>query len=322
METRANHVLIGAFTVAGAIMLVVIGLWASRYAADDSWKEYEVIFEHPVSGLSVGSTVQYNGINMGSVRELRLAPEDPSRVIARIRLEADAPVREDTVARLTVSGLTGVAFIQLRGGSPGSPRLDPGPDGVPPQIMAEESGLQKLIDASEDIASMASEVMLRVLDFLSEDNADRVSHTLDNIDRLSEAVLAESDLIADAIRNIHQGSEHLPAVLEQSRSLLDGMTAALAEIDEHLIATLPQLSDDIANTLEQLASAANRVDRVLADNEVALSEFGVEVLTPLGPAVQEFRQLVRELSRLSTRFERHPTRFLLGGDQPEEYRPQ
>ncbi len=322
METRANHVIIGAFTVAGLFMVLVIGLWAARYAAEDTWREYEIVFEHPVTGLSVGSTVQYNGINMGSVRELNLSPEDPSQVIARVRLEADAPVREDTVARLTVSGLTGVAFIQLRGGSPGSPPLEPGPDGRPPQILAEESGLQRLIDASEDIASMASEVMLRVLDFLSEDNAERISHTLDNFDQLSKAVLAESDLIAETIRNVHQGSESLAGVLERSQRLIDEMSEALAGIDEHVISGLPDLSDDLARTMDQLASASSRIDRVLADNEAAMSDFGVEVLSPMGPAVQEFRQLVRELSRLSTRFERHPTRFLLGGDQPEEYQPQ
>lgn len=322
METRANHVIIGAFTVAGLVMLLVIGLWAGRYAAGDTWQEYMVVFEHPVTGLSVGSTVQYNGINMGSVRELYLSPEDPRKVIARIRLDADAPVRADTVARLTVSGLTGVAFIQLRGGSPESPRLTPGPEGEPPRILAEESGLQKLIDASEDIASMASEVMLRVLDFLSEDNADRVSHTLDNFDRLSEAIMAESDLIADTIRNLHQGSESLAGVMERSQRLIDEMSEALAGIDEHVISGLPEMSDDLARTMSRLASVSNRIDRVLADNEAAISDFGVEVLAPMGPAVQEFRQLVRELSRVTIQFERHPTRFLLGGDQPEEYQPQ
>ncbi|QOC22114.1 MCE family protein [Wenzhouxiangella sp. AB-CW3] len=322
METRANHVLIGAFTIAGLIMMLAIGLWAARYAADDAWKEYEVVFEHPVSGLSSGSTVQYNGINMGSVRELSLSPDDPSRVIARIRLEAGAPVREDTVARLTVSGLTGVAFIQLRGGSPESPALEPGPDGKPPQILAEESGLQKLIDASEDIASMASEVMLRLLEFLSEDNAERVTHTLDNIDRLSQTILAEGDMIAETIGNLHAGSAELAGVMTRSQQLMEQMSQALAEVDEHLLSDLPGLSEDLSTTMDRLARASERIDRVLADNEAAFSEFGVEVLAPLGPTVQEFRQLVRELSRLSSRFQRHPTRFLLGGDQPEEYQPQ
>lgn len=322
METHANHVLIGAFTLVGLALLLIIGLWSAQYASDAAWSEFEVIFDHPVSGLSVGSTVQYNGINMGSVRDLRLAPDNPSRVIALIRLEADAPVREDTIARLTVSGLTGVAFIQLRGGSPQSPPLRRDSKGGPPRIYAEESALQRLIESSEDIASMASEVMLRLLEFLSADNAERVSQTLDNIDRLSETLLAEGELISQTIHNLHQGSQRVDELVAGSADVVRELSSVLSQVESELIAELPEITDDLSLTLRSLASASERIDQLLADNEAAFNALGSDVITPLGPAVQEIRQLVRELSRLATRFERHPTRFLLGADQPEEYEPR
>lgn len=322
METRANHVLIGAFTLLGLGLLLLFGLWTARYQADAAWQDYEIHFQQAVTGLSVGSTVQFNGINMGSVRELYLDPDDPRVVVALVRLQADAPVRTDTVARLSISGLTGVAFIQLRGGAPENPRLQSGPDGQPPRIVAEESPLQRLIDASEDIASTASEVMLRILDFLSEDNADRISHTLDNIDAFAMALSGEKELIADIVRNAHRGSEQLVDVLETAGQTIDEMSRALAGIEENLIDILPELSGDLSDTLEAFASLSRRLDNVIADNEQALSEFGVESLSQFGPTLQEFRFLIRELSRLSSRFERHPTRFLLGGDQPEEYKPE
>jgi phospholipid/cholesterol/gamma-HCH transport system substrate-binding protein len=322
METRANHVLIGVFTLLGFGLLLLFGLWTARYQADAAWQDYEIHFEQAVSGLSVGSTVQFNGISMGSVRELYLHPDDPRVVVAVVRLQAGAPVRTDTVARLSISGLTGVAFIQLRGGTPENPRLRPGPDGSLPQIVAEESPLQRLIDASEDIASTASEVLLRILDFLSEENAERISHTLDNLDAFTVALSSEKELIGEIVRNTHRGSEQLVDVLGSASQTIDEVSQALAGIEEHLIDILPELSGDLSDTLEAFASLSRRLDNVIADNEQALSEFGVESLAQFGPALQEFRHLIRELSRLSNRFERHPTRFLLGGDQPEEYQPQ
>lgn len=322
METRANHVLIGVFTLLGLALLLLFGLWTARYQSAAAWQDYEIRFEQAVSGLSVGSAVQFNGINMGSVRELRLNSDDPRQVIAIIRIDSEAPVRTDTVARLSISGLTGVAFIQLRGGSPDNPRLLPGPDGRMPVIIAEESPLQRLIDASEDIASTASEVMLRVLDFLSEENADRVSATLDNIDAFTLALSSEKDLISEILRNAHRGSEQLVDVLGGAGQTIDEVNLALAGIEEHLIDILPELSADLTEALAAFSSLSNRLDGVIADNEQALSEFGVESLAQFGPALQEFRHLIRELSRLSNRFERHPTRFLFGGDQPEEYQPQ
>jgi phospholipid/cholesterol/gamma-HCH transport system substrate-binding protein len=322
METRANHVLIGIFTLAGLALILALGLWSARYQAAAAFSDYEIRFGQAVTGLSVGSTVQYNGINMGSVRELYLNPEDPRQVVAIVRLKAEAPVRTDTKARLSISGLTGVALIQLRGGDPESPRLSAAPGQDLPVIVAEESPLQRLIEASEDIASTASEVMLRLLDFLSEENADRVATTLDNIDDFVVALGSEKDLFGDIVRNAHRGSEQLVDVLTGASKAVDGIVVALEGIDEHLIKVLPDLSDDLGETLNQFASLSRRLDQVIVDNEQALSEFGTEGLAHFGPALQEFRYLIRELSRVSARFERHPTRFLLGGDQPEEYNPR
>ncbi len=322
METRANHVLIGMFTLAGLALIVALGLWSARYQAAAAFSDYEIRFGQAVTGLSVGSTVQYNGINMGSVRELYLNPDDPRQVVAVVRLKAEAPVRTDTTARLSISGLTGVALIQLRGGDPDSPRLSKEPGEDLPVIVAEESPLQRLIEASEDIASTASEVMLRLLDFLSEENADRVATTLDNIDEFVVALGTEKDLFGDIVRNAHRGSEQLVEVLTGASKAVDDIVMALEGIEDNVIKILPDLSEDLSETLNQFASLSRRLDQVIADNEQALSEFGTEGLAQFGPALQEFRYLIRELSRVSTRFERHPTRFLLGGDQPEEYNPR
>ncbi|MFU8833403.1 MAG: hypothetical protein ACNA7J_14790, partial [Wenzhouxiangella sp.] len=179
-----------------------------------------------------------------------------------------------------------------------------------------------LIDASEDIATTASEVMLRLLDFLSEDNADRITHTLDNLDAFTQALTSESDLFGEMIRNAHRGSEQLVEVLDGASQAIDDIVLALDGIEEHLVAILPDLGRDLSETLNQFASLSRRLDNVIAENEQALSEFGAEGLAQFGPTLQEFRLMIRELSRVSSRFERNPTRFLLGSDQPEEYEPQ
>lgn len=322
MEPRANHVLIGAFTLLGVALLIAGGLWSARWASEQAWQYYEVHFPQPVSGLSVGSVVQYNGINMGSVRDLYLASEDPSRVVALIRLSAEAPVREDTTARLAVSGLTGVSTIQLRGGQPDSPPLEPPPGADHARIVAEESALQRLLETSEDIATTASKVMLRLLEFLSEDNAERVAMTLDNIDRFTTALSGESALIEETVRNVHAGSAQLDQAVTDIRALVAEVTRVVGHLDSSLSDTVPEVSADLRETMQQLARTAERIDRMVARNESAVAAFGDQVLVPLGPAVDELRLLLLELSQLTRRFERHPVGFLLGDEQPEEYRPQ
>ena len=123
METKANYVLIGAFTILTAVLLLLFGLWAAKYSSERSWTEYAVVFNEPVTGLTEGSSVQYNGISVGTVESLRLAPDDPRQVLARLKLQADTPVKVDTKAKMSITGLTGSPFIQLTGGSPRAPWL-------------------------------------------------------------------------------------------------------------------------------------------------------------------------------------------------------
>jgi len=322
MEPRANHVLIGAFTLVGFIVLVLGGLWSAQWASDEAWQELEVHFLQPVSGLNVGSTVQYNGINMGSVRDLRLSPDDPGRVIAVIRLEAQAPLREDTTARLSVSGLTGVSTIQLRGGSADSPRLKPERGRERPILIAEESALQRLIETSEDIASTASEVMLRLLEFLSDENAERVTTTLENIDAFTTALTGESDRLGRTMQNLHRSSEELVPLMQEMRGMVADLSASLERIEPALLESFPQAAESLREAMSRLAVTAERIDRLVARNEVAVAGLGDQVITPLGPAVQELKQLIDELSALTEKFERNPAGFLLGDERPEEYEPQ
>ncbi|MBA3486615.1 MAG: MCE family protein, partial [Lysobacter sp.] len=123
METKANYVLIGVFTLVVSLFLLLFALWAAKYSSERSWRAYMVIFNEPVTGLSEGSSVQYNGISVGTVQKLRLSRDDPRSVIALLRLQADAPVKTDTRAKISMTSLTGSPIIQLTGGSPESPAL-------------------------------------------------------------------------------------------------------------------------------------------------------------------------------------------------------
>ncbi|MBB5014475.1 MlaD family protein [Rehaibacterium terrae] len=315
METKANHVLIGAFTLAVSAGLLLFALWAAKYASESSWAEYDVVFREAVTGLSVGGIVQYNGITVGSVRHLSLAPDDPGRVIARIRVGADTPVLRDTTARLALTGLTGVAFIQLSGGSPGSPRLLAREDEPVPVIVAEESALQKLFASSEDIAIAASEVLVRLRNILSDENAARIATTLSNIDAVTTTIAAEREDIGALIRSAREASERLEGSLRR----FDRLATAL---DENLTDELPQLLGNLRRTMTQVDSLTRRADVILAENHESLASFGSQGLAQVGPALAELRELLRELTRISARLEDNPAAFLLGRDQPKEFSPR
>ena len=308
METKANYVLIGAFTLFTAMALLLFGLWAAKYSSERNWQEYLVVFTEPVTGLTEGSSVQYNGIAVGTVETLNLAPKDPRRVIARLKLKADTPVKIDTHAKLSMTGLTGVPFIQLTGGSPTAPPLADGDRDDIPVIQAEASALQ-------NIADTASRLVARMDEVLSEQNVQRIANTLENIEAMTGAVAAQRDDLRALIVNARQASEQLSATLKTTNR-------AVEDVDRELIAKLPGLTAKLDSTLGKLDAAAGNANAILGDNRAAIHSFANDGLSQLGPTLSELRSLVRDLRRISDRFEGSPARYLLGRDAPKEFEPE
>ena len=307
METRANHVLIGLFTILVTLLGVVFALWAANYAANRDWDEYDVIFKEAVTGLGTGGTVQYNGINVGEVRKLSLDPEDPRKVIARIRLAADTPVKIDTKAKLAFIGLTGVAQIQLSGGLPESPRLLPTPDRKVPVIPTQPSALQNIAEAANDIVE-------RLRTVLSDQNIERISGTLDDVHQVTSTIAAQTEDVAGLIRNLRDATAQLNITLGKAQGSLD-------TIDKQVVQNLPELMAKLDRTLATLESAAKNANGVIADNREAVASFSQNGLAQVGPTLAELRELMRDLRRVTSRLDRNPGGYVTGRNRPEEFDP-
>ena len=307
METKANYVLIGAFTIAVTLFLLLFALWAAKYSSDRSWNEYQVVFREPVTGLTEGSSVQYNGIAVGTVDNLMLAPDDPRQVIARLRLQATTPVKVDTRAKLSITSLTGPPIIQLTGGSPGAAALLPNGDGDIPVIQTEASALQ-------NIADTANRLVERLDKMISEENVARITATLDNIQNMTGAIAEQREDMRQILVNARVASEQLTTTMSTANRTLDSF-------DRELVQELPQLIAKIDGTLTKLDSAAGGADRILNENRAAISSFANDGLGQLGPTLGELRGLIRDLRRISDRLDASPPRFRLGRDAPKEFEP-
>jgi phospholipid/cholesterol/gamma-HCH transport system substrate-binding protein len=322
METKANHVLVGAFTLAAVIAGLLFMLWASKSVSDASWHEYEVVFTGAVTGLSEGGAVRFNGIPVGTVRELRIDPEDPGKVLARIRVARETPVKTDTTAQLRLSGMTGITFILLIGGDPHSLPLIAEEPGDLPRIVADTSALEALVAASEGIAAKTHTAIERILEFLSEDNARHIGQSLENLERFTGTLADQRESMEQLVTQLEQGSASLVELLQSANQLTGRLTHSVDLIDGTVAEVLPGLSADLQAAAQAMSTSLARADRIMAENEAALAAFGSEGLSQLGPTLQELRLLVRDLSRVSARFERNPTNFLLGREPLEEYQPE
>ena len=308
METRANYVLIGAFTVLTAVCLLLFALWAAKFSSDRNWNQYEVIFSEPVTGLTEGGSVQYNGIGVGTVDKLSLDPNDARNVIALLKLKADTPVKVDTRAKLSQQGITGVPFIQLTGGSPQAARLEPNDDGDIPIIRPEPSALQ-------NIADTANRLVARMDQLLSEQNIKRISGTLENLEQATGSIAGQREDIAKLIVNAREATDTLKVALDNANGAITG-------IDRDLVKQLPGLMAKLDATVAKLDSAAGNADALIAENRPALQSFTNDGLAQLGPTLAELRTLIRDLRRVTDSLDGGPARYILGRDAPKEFEPK
>ena len=307
METKANYVLIGVFTLATAALLLLFGLWAAKYSSERDWQEYVVVFTEPVTGLTEGSSVQYNGIAVGTVERLDLDQKDPRRVIARLKIKASTPIKVDTRAKLSITGLTGVPFIQLTGGSPGAQWLVRASSAEVPVIIAEASALQNIADTANRLVSRMDEV-------LSEENVQRIANTLENIESMTGAVAAQRDDLRALIVNARESSELLSKTLANTNQ-------AVTDIDRELVDKLPGLVARLDSTLARLDSAAGGADAIFNENRAAIRSFTNDGLAQLGPTLAEMQALIRDLREISEGLQGGPAAYLMGRSAPKEFDP-
>jgi phospholipid/cholesterol/gamma-HCH transport system substrate-binding protein len=234
METRANYILIGVFTLAVVLGAFGFVYWFNNVGLTDR-TAYRVVFETPVSGLRSGSSVLFNGIRIGEVSALTLDPASPRQVVAVISIDKRAAVRADTRVGLDYQGLTGNAAIALRGGSDNAP---------PPadNILKADSA------AAADVTQAAREVLRKLEGFIS-DNDQALRTSLKNIEVFSQTLADNSgriDRIIGGAEKLVGSADHPGEFAEAARAI---RTAA---------ENLDKRTGDIAGGLERFSSVGLR----------------------------------------------------------------
>lgn len=231
METKANYVLIGLFALLGLIGSFVFLLWFAKIDLEKQYAYYDLLFEN-VSGLGMAGGVRYNGLPVGQVVMLELDADDPSLVRVRIEVNADTPVKTDTIAKLQSMGVTGVSFVALSGGSSEAARMVQ--YGV---IETERSALQTLFEGAPELMEKAIALLEDLRDVVSDENTQAVSDMLGNLASASgrlDHALAEFDALSDdlglAAREIAGFTGKLELLSETAEVTLNEATQTLVSI--------------------------------------------------------------------------------------------
>jgi phospholipid/cholesterol/gamma-HCH transport system substrate-binding protein len=303
METRANHVLIGVF----ATMVVLAGfgfiMWLSHLQLHKDVKLYDIIFRGTVSGVGPGADVRYMGLKYGQVRFIHLKPDDPSKVLVRIELNAEAPVTVDTVATVESLSLTGVSAVNLSGTKPGGALLV-AKNGEPyPVIPSKASNIENLLGGVPALVANANTAIDKLNIILSDDNTVAIHNILKNTEVMTQAFATSGPKVESFFNNADQAARNLNKFSTQ----LDAMGNDLHEI-----------SKQAAELVSSATRVTTELEGIEQDNRAALADFTHNGLGEITRFATEARSLVRSLDRIADRLDSDPQSIIYGPGATKE----
>ena len=312
METRANHLWVGAITLALLAILAAFIIWIARLN-QGTQDEYDIFFKYSVSGLSRGSEVAFSGVPVGQVKRIELWPKDPQFVRVRIAVDDAVPVTTLTIASIQGS-FTGVSTIQLEGAEKDAPALTKlGPEGVP-VIPTKRSGLGELLANAPLLMERLANLTERLTMVLSDKNQESIEGILANTERLTRD-------LANASPRVDQTMAELQATLEQAHATLGQFETLAASTDKLVNGDGASLARQMRKTLASAERAANELEVTLKEVRPAAHQMSESTLPAAEAAIRDLRATTRALRNVSEKLDDEGASGLIAGDNLPDYKP-
>ncbi|MCA1799271.1 MAG: MCE family protein [Xanthomonadaceae bacterium] len=299
METRVNYTAVGAFVVVLTIALVAGILWLTTGLGREQHNFYLAYVSESVSGLNVNAPVKYRGVDVGYVSEISLRPDNPDEVRLLMAITHGTPVKTDSLAILSLQGLTGIAYIDLTGGTRESARLYATPGSPYPVIETGPSLLARLDAAASTLFTNIEKVSDSLSGFLDEETATDFRATLVNIrhftERLDRILTDENtELLSESLQSLHAVAQTLSNNAENLDALISNVAdasarlPAMAERVEALTVTLGEAGDEFAGAMRETRAEVRNVSQHLAPQ-------AADVLTDLRAISASLQRFVEDL---------------------------
>ena len=318
MVTKSQKIRLGIFiTGAGIILFVTLTLLSLNKLLEEK-DIYSIAYKNTsVSGLSVGSSVKYLGLNVGTVDHIEIDPNDISRILVTVGIERGTPIKKDVRADISTIGITGIKIIELRGGTVEAELLEPGE-----LIQAGKSLTEDITGKAEIIAEKIEYLLNNLLELTSENNRQKLADLMDGASgtsQITKTLLSENksritntlkniDTISNdmvyAARDINQSLEVLGETVQSDsfRLALKSMTRFANRLGS---SDMEKLIGDLSKTVKRTNGLLNQAEFILRENRDNLYR-----------SMQELNQTIEYLNNAARQIDEDPS-VLIGGSRPD-----
>ena len=310
MDTKVNYVIVGAFVAVLGIAVLAVVLWLGKSDYRGVYDRYYAYMRESVAGLSINSTVKYRGVEVGRVKDIVLNPENPEEVRLTLDILRTAPIKTDTVAVLETQGLTGLATVNLNGGSRDASTLEVAPGQEYPVIktgsslffrldmaisrLLSEQSLTKLLANANTLSQNATAVV-------DEDNRAALKQILKDLSGITRTVADHNEQMDKGLASASQAAENVAKITET----MNKQMPALVERINKSAAALQTMTEELALTGRSVRAAVQ-------ESHPDIEQFTRQTLSETGALVTELRALTGTLQRVARQLDQEPSSLVLG----------
>lgn len=314
METRAHYVAVGSFVLTILFLAFVAVLWLGRVQLSQDTRSYYVFFKGSVAGLSKGSAVQYNGIPVGRVTDIRVDPDNVEQIQVMVEIDGSlVDIKSDARAFLESNILSGVSVVQIHGGTEQAENLEPLPGHRYPVIATGQSEFEQVKATLPEVMGDIKTIAHQLNDLLNEQNRTAIAESLANVRVMTANFADRSKELKDVVQNANGTVLALGGLVhhvDDSFMASDGLKDRASQ----MLGEFRLLGRNLNDTSKQLSSA-------IQENRPGLRDFSQHALVQVSGLVGDAKQMVAGLTRLTEDIQRNPSRFLFG-NRDDGYRPK
>ncbi|MBO9670512.1 MAG: MCE family protein [Sphingobium sp.] len=320
METRSNNVFVGTMVLLLLALTIGAAFWFARIGEGNK-REYDIFFKQSVGGLAKGAGVNYSGVPMGQIKEIKLWENNPDFVRVRISVDASTPILQGTTATISSVSLTGPNEIQLDGAIKGAPpiacpEVHPEtvcPAGVP-VIPPKPGALGELLNNAPQLLNRLTTLTERLNELLNDKNQKHISGIIANLDSLT------GDLA-------HSGPD-LSATIAQARLTLesvsktaDSLTATSQSVNALLDSDGKPLVKDLRDTMAKARASLEGLDAVIKEAKPGVTSFSRDTMPQVSLLVRDLRQMSQALREVTEKIDQQGAASLVGSPRLPDYKP-
>ncbi len=303
MNNKVNYTFVGFLVIFGFVLMFGFGYWLLKPSDEEQTTNYLVYFNESVLGLNIDAPVKYRGISVGKVKRLRINPKNSEEVEVLISILKTTPIKEDTVAKLTAQGITGLSYINLSLGQNNAPPLKVKDGYKYPVIKTVPSFFENFEKSIGSVSTKFSKTLTKTNQLLDDENQKHISEILKH----SASIVKKTDEALDekTVQHFKNSVENLDKITVK----IDNMLLQIDNFLDKSVAWEDKISgsfNSIMNSYLGIRSSMDEIKRAVASGEFNFKDITKDVMPTINSTLLQMEDLLIKVSTFLEKYERSP----------------